>query len=175
MISQKDLKEKLHYNEQTGTFTWKHRGIEHFKGLRSFNGWNTRCADKEAGGHDRCGYIRIIIDSTRYQSHRLAWLYIHGAFPDDQIDHINGKRDDNRIVNLRSVTQQENLKNTKRRSNNRSGVVGVCWSKVSEKWMAYIDSGLKREYLGLYDDMCDAASVRAKAEVRYGFHENHGR
>lgn len=175
MINQKELKERLHYNHETGVFTWKTRPIEHFKGLRSFNGWNTRCAGKVAGGEDRCGYQRIIVDSTRYQSHRLAWLYVHGEFPASQIDHINGKRDDNRLVNLRSVSQQENLKNQKKRTDNKSGFVGVHWNKGCKKWMAYINSGGKRENLGLYNDINLAITARAEAEPRHGFHKNHGR
>lgn len=92
-----------------------------------------------------------------------------------QIDHINGDTSDNRAVNLREVTNQDNHKNMKRHKGNKSGHTGVYWNTAVHKWQAYIAVDGKQKYLGIYDDVKDAAKVRKEAEIKYGFHKNHGR
>lgn len=70
--------------------------------------------------------------------HRLAWFYVHGRWPTADIDHINGNRDDNRLCNLREATRQQNIQNSKRRSDNRSGIKGVCWVESRGYWLASV-------------------------------------
>ena len=119
------------------------------------------------------GFIRI--DNKLYPAHRLAFLYMTGLMPKNHVDHINGVRGDNRWVNIRDVTPQENQKNVGLQKNNTSGIVGVRWNKNSKKWVATIKHNYKDIYLGQFDNVSDATSARKLAEVKYGFHENHGR
>jgi hypothetical protein len=157
MLTQAKLKEVLHYDPETGDFTWRKKG------------------EKRAGCTTSHGYQRIILARKEYKSHRLAWLYVYGEFPKEQIDHINGVRDDNRIKNLRPVSNTENTKNGKRRCTNTSGVTGVCWFKLNKCWGAYINADGKRVFLGLFEDLILAVAARKSAERQYEYHPNHGR
>ena len=121
------------------------------------------------------GYRRIAVKGKRYLTHRLIWLYTNGKFPDNHIDHINGDPSDNRIENLRDVTRQENQKNRSKNCNNKSGYMGVCWSKASDKWKAQIRVGGVKTHLGLFNILEDAAEAYRVASIEQGYHENHGR
>ncbi len=107
--------------------------------------------------------------------HRLAWLYMYGEWPVGDIDHINGIRDDNRLINLRSVSRQENLRNRRTGRNNTSGVMGVNWDKSLGKWRSSIGIGGKTKHLGVSHYKWDVICLRKSAEMKYGFHLNHGR
>lgn len=127
-ITQKRLHELLDYSPDTGLFTWKVARAGRIK------------AGDVAGNLNNTGYIQITVDGTAYYAHRLAWLYIHGKFPENHIDHINGVRDDNRISNLRDVTPQENtstLLSRKNTSDNmplgKTGVKGVSVHRKKNK------------------------------------------
>jgi hypothetical protein len=98
-----------------------------------------------------------------------------GDFPEDQIDHINGVRSDNRWCNLRAVSRQENAKNKRTPSDNSSGVIGVCWDRREKKWRAEIQSGKVKHALGHFPEFSDAVAARKKAERDLEFHKNHGR
>jgi len=93
----------------------------------------------------------------------------------EQIDHINGVRSDNRMVNLRSVSRKENGRNQKKPVTNKSGMPGVRWGKVIGKWTSCIVVDRKIICLGSYRHFEDAAAAKKLAEKHYGFHENHGR
>jgi hypothetical protein len=97
----------------------------------------------------------------------------YGVWPTQLIDHINGDRADNRIVNLRQTTQSENMRNRRKSTNNTSGYVGVY--KVGAKWRARISVDSKNMNLGIYDTIEQAVQARKQAEIDYGYHENHGR
>lgn len=116
------------------------------------------------------GYRKVYLDGGVYYTHRLIWKLLYGEDP-AEIDHINGNRSDNRITNLRSVCHLENMRNTKKMSNNSSGVMGIYWLKDRSKWRASIG----RESLGDFDKLEDAAAARKQAEKEYGYHPNHGR
>lgn len=163
MITAEQAKTALDYNPETGLFTWKIRAAKHIN------------IGAIAGGHDSHGYLRISIQGTRRQAHRIAWLLMTGCWPADQIDHINGIRDDNRWRNLRCVTHHENQRNMAKYSSNTSGVTGVCWHKQRGKWKSEIKGDMRKIYLGLYITLFDAAAARKSAELLYGYHENHGR
>lgn len=122
------------------------------------------------------GYRLIGINGVLYQAHRVAFAYHKGRWPTDQIDHINGIRDDNRIENLREVGHLENHRNKKMPTTNTSGLCGVMWIRDRCKWRADIFfSKRKPVYLGTFDNLLDAAAARKSAELKFGFHENHGR
>jgi hypothetical protein len=163
MITQDALKELLSYNPETGDFTW----------LKAIT--NSIRVGGLAGTCNNLGYWKIKIFGKLYGAHRLAWLYTYGSFPPDQTDHINGRRDDNRIENLRAVTNSENTRNGKRRYTNTSGVTGVRWRKQDQSWQAQISDKGKQLHLGLFKDLFSAVAVRKSAESKYGYHPNHGR
>ena len=92
----------------------------------------------------------------KFKLHQLAWLYVHGHWPEPMIDHINGIKTDNRIANLRIVTCSQNAQNKaiyKTKSGlPRSGFKGVHWIKESNKWRAAIGHNCKTINLGLFSD-----------------------
>jgi len=162
MITQKELKETLHYNPKTGIFT------------RLFS-INQVESGSVAGGINGGGYLRVSIKGVRYNCHNLAWLYVYGVQPKYEIDHVNHIKTDNRIENLRDVTHQENNKNQSLNINNKSGFNGVDKHKSSGKWRARIPFNGKEVHLGLFGDLKDAIDCRKAADIKYGYHENHGK
>lgn len=151
------LHELLKYDSESGIFTWKVRTSKRVK------------KGQIAGTVKDDGYIRIRIDGTLYLAHRLAWLYHYGTFPENEIDHINRNKSDNRIGNLRDVDRVTNAINKDLQSNNESGVAGVRWSKGSNKWRAYIGVEGKTIQLGYFVEFHEAVNARKNAEVLYGF------
>lgn len=151
MINQKRLTEVLLYDESTGKFYWK------------MSKGSIRHGDEAATTY-RGGYLSVKIDKRNYFAHRLAWLYVYGKWPNGEIDHINRKRDDNRICNLQVVNKAENLQNYECRKDSSSGVRGVNYNKKSGKWSARIQRNHQRIDLGLYEDMEDAVKARRNAE-----------
>ena len=113
--------------------------------------------------------IRLL--DTKYYAHRLAWLYVHGEFPEDHTDHINGVKDDNRIVNLRAVTEVENGKNLPIRKDNTSGLPGVYWSKRDQTWQVRVQT----KHYGYFQSKFEAAARSFSVYKELGFHPNHGR
>lgn len=153
MITQKRLRELLHYDEQTGQFIWR---VSHPRAP----------AGAIAGAKDHYGYVVIRLDKVLYKAHRLAWLYMHGEWPAKNLDHINQIKSDNRICNLRAVDQSVNMHNVAARVNSTSGVAGVTWRADRKKWNARIKVGYKNFNLGLFDDMHSAVAARRAAESR---------
>ena len=154
ILTQPRLKELLHYNPETGIFTWRIAA-------------GCVRVGSVAGSVGNRGYLQIRIDCKLYQAHRLAWLYVHGEFPPNDLDHINRVRSDNRIGNLRLSTRAENLQNQSMRSNNTSGHVGVSWYKRDQKWMAQIKINYKTINLGFFTDLTEAISAYASAKAQF--------
>jgi len=127
-----------------------------------------------AGSLGNKGYIRLKVDGRQYQAHRVAWLIMTGEWPENDIDHINHDRADNRFINLREATCMENARNQKLRKTNKSGVCGVRLNKKKTKWDAQIQVVGKIIHLGAFDKFENAVKVRKEAEEKYGFHPNHG-
>ncbi len=154
-LPQKRLKELLEYDPQTGIFVWK-------KKRRGFakKGDQAGCANLK-------GYISIKVDGRKFLSHRLAWLYIHGYFPENQIDHIDRNPSNNRINNLREVSQSCNSKNCGISTRNKSGITGVSWDKSKERWRAGIKANGKNMKIGIAKSKEEAAWLRWKAETKY--------
>jgi len=176
ILTQDYLKSILDYDPESGIFTWIPRDIDSFATALAYAGWSARFSGARAGTIGTCGYLSISIGEKSYRAHRLAFLWMEGAFPDLVTDHINGIESDNRWANLRDVTRQENMRNQKRRKNNKSGITGVYFDKASGKWRADITvGGGKKAYLGRFISSSLAAQARRDAEVKYGFHHNHGR
>ena len=161
-MNQERLKELLHYDPDTGVFTW-------LQAVRS-----VKAGDVAGRDHHR-GYRQIGIDGEVYMAHRLAWLYVNGEFPQEQIDHINHKRNDNRLANLRPASAEENSRNQSPRKTNKSGFAGVHWQENRNRWQVTIRANGKMKHLGRYTSLMAAVNVRRAAELKYGYHENHGR
>lgn len=164
----KEWQELIAYNPETGIFTWKPR--------QGMNFWNAQRAGLEAGSRKSGRYVRINIGGNVFLAHRLAWLFITGSYPSQEIDHINGNKFDNRACNLRDVPHAANKRNLPRNSANTSGVTGVYRIKTSGRWYAQIRTkdGINK-HIGNFNTLEEAAAARKEAEKRYGFHPNHGR
>ena len=146
-----------------------------FKRRQDWKTWNTRFAGKVAGSLDGHGYLNISVNSTRYLGHRIAWAIHNGKWPLQQIDHINGEGTDNRIINLRAVSPQENTRNMALGAANTSGIIGVNFHTCRRKWRAVIMVDRKDIHLGYFLTIEQAAAARKAAEKKHGFHPNHGR
>lgn len=167
--------ELLKCNSEKGELICKIREVRWFNGNeRVKNWWNTKYAGKPACNVKHInGYREGCILKKAYKAHRLIWFYATGEWP-DKIDHINGNREDNRLINLRDVSNQENSKNQKLRKTNTTGVMGVYLRKNGTfQASIYVNNRIK--CLGTYKTLEKAAFVRKQAEIKYGFHENHGR
>lgn len=147
------LRELLHYNPETGAFTWRESRGRVSRG-------NT------AGTKDRKGYLMIRIAKMRYFAHRLAWLYVHGTFPTDCIDHINGVPEDNRISNLRPASRAQNNQNRSQNSKRQSGLTGVWWCESRCLWESSISSGGTRHFVGYFKDKAEAHTAYKNAKAR---------
>lgn len=177
--TQAQLRQLLDYDPETGALTWKRREPSMFRdGAKTAAhicaGWNTRYAGTPAlEAHDTQGYKRGDVLGTGFLAHRVIWMWVNGYWP-EQVDHINGDRKDNRIVNLREVSNAVNGKNRRLNSNNKSGISGVRRHSGGQ-WEAKIKIGGKMLRLGLFDTIEQAAEARRRAEVEYDFHPNHGK
>ena len=156
-LTQERLKELLHYDPETGVFTW----------VKS----RKRTKAGDVAGYTCSGYTRIQVDYVTYRAHRLAYLYIHGHMPDVKIDHKDRDPSNNRISNLRPATNSQNSLNARVRSNNTSGYKGVHRHGPTGKWLASIGIDQKRHHLGLFDNILDAVSARKTAEETFGVSE----
>lgn len=154
ILSQARLKELLDYNPETGLFTHKL-----YRGGRAKK-------DDVAGTITLDGYIRISIDGKIYKAHRLAWLYVYGHFPKQEIDHINRVRNDNRIFNLRDVNRYVNARN-KTQAIKKLTYPGASWYGRDQRWVSRIRVNGKRIHLGYYDDLISAVIAVKKAEMLY--------
>lgn len=153
-ISHAKLLRVLHYHPELGEFTVK----ESIYGLR---------AGERAGTPVSYGYVRISIEGVKYPAHRLAWFYVHGRWPKEQIDHINGVRDDNRVCNLREASSMENQWNAKRAINNSSGFKGVYFDKRFGVFVARITAHGTSYSLGKFETAAEAGAAYAKAAKFY--------
>jgi hypothetical protein len=165
----------LRYDAETGKLFWRPRTPEMFNNAKYARQWNTRLAGREAFAPlNAHGYACGKIFGTTYLAHRVIWAMETGAWPEAQIDHINGIRNDNRFANLREVTNAQNAQNQRLRSDNTSGVAGVYWDAAQAEWRARIKVNGKERHLGRFKSIDLAAAARKAAEEKYGFHRNHG-
>lgn len=156
MITQNLLKEFLHYDFETGIFNWKTKPSK------------KTCIGDIVGRINK-GYIEIKICGRRYFAHRLAWLYVYGNLPKNKIDHIDHDPLNNRIDNLRDVTNAENIQNQIRcqKNNKSSGLLGVSWHKRERKYRAQIRVFGKNKYLGVFDTAEEAHNAYIDAKRIY--------
>lgn len=157
-LTQEYLKSILEYDTEIGKFRWLVA-----KARRNKVGQIAGSADYSTG------YWLMMIDSKRYRLHTLVWLYHHGRFPAEVIDHIDGNPSNSLIGNLRECTRSENQKNRKMQSNNTSGYKGVVQDKVSGKWIASIQNKNKSEIIGRFNTKEEASNAyETKAKEMHG-------
>lgn len=154
MPTQTELLALLDYDPLTGELSWK-------SGKPAFT------------ATDKHGYRVGSVMNKQAKAHRVIWKMVHGTEP-AQIDHEDHNRSNNRLTNLRPATMTINQQNTKKSSNNTSGVTGVSFDRVDGKWLAAIGVNGKRKTLGRFKDKEDAIKARKDAEKLYGYHPNHG-
>lgn len=162
------IRQCLEYDPETGIATWKLR----------YDRWgrpNKQFAGKPAGYVNGNGYMMVEIVKKKYRLHRVVWKLVHGDDPLHDIDHINHVRTDNRLVNLRAVTRQQNRQNASLMKRSTSGVCGVSWHAQYEHWEVHITVDRKMIRLGYYLDFDQAVAAREAANILYGFHPNHGK
>lgn len=131
---------------------------------------------KKAGTTRKDGYCVTRVMGKFYLIHRIIWEMINKPLLDgEQIDHINHNRSDNKINNLRVVTNKVNTRNQSKSLANKSGVTGVFWASNRNKWCATIMVDARNKHLGYFNEMSDAIKARRASEAVYGFHPNHGK
>lgn len=147
------VKSLLLYEPGTGIFTWKVNRAYIIKA-------------GEVAGCDHQGYTRITVAGRAVLAHRLAWFYVHGKWPEMDIDHVNRSLSDNRISNLRLCTHSENMANKKTQVNNKADLKGVSWDKKSNKWRAQIAKDGKKFHLGFFVDPSEAHAAYVSASIQ---------
>lgn len=129
-----------------------------------------------AGSVKNGRYSVVQFMGNNYLAHRVIWEMHHGEITEGMhIDHINHERSDNRIENLRLVTNKQNRINQRMDKRNSTGKAGVYWHKSQMKWIASIGVNGKNLHLGTFSNFESASKARRNAEIKYGFHENHGK
>lgn len=150
------VKDCLNYEPETGVFTWRMTTTRTKVGA---------IAGALSGAN---GYVRISLAGVSYRAHRLAWFYVHGEWPAMHVDHINRDKTDNRLANLRLVTQQQNMQNTRKRKNSACDFKGVTpFTRDKSRFVAQIRYDGKQRKLGIFATQeeahkayCDAARER---------------
>lgn len=154
-ITQERLQELFHYCPGLGLFWHKPRTPLDTHSVR----WNTKYAGKIAGSRNGQGYIILQIDGLKERAHRMAWLYMTGELPLDDLDHQNRNREDNAFDNLRPATATQNLGNTLGRG--KSG-----WKGVSVLPSGRFGAWCRREYLGSFDTAEEASDCYFERAVQ---------
>lgn len=117
------------------------------------------------------GYIQICIDSRCYAAHRLAWLYMTGKWPTEQIDHWDTDHGNNRFANLRDVSDGVNKQNIRKAPAGKkySELLGAQWCKQRQKWKSSIRVEGRIKHIGFFET--DAAASEAYVAAKRLFHE----
>jgi hypothetical protein len=145
--TQAEIKEILHYDPETGIFRWR------------FARPKGKVKPWDVAGSLRHGYIVVKINQRRYCAHRLAWIYMTGKWPENDVDHEDRVRSNNSWKNLRAATRKQNCENRAFSERNKSGFRGVCWDKKNRKWLAYVRHNNKNIHLGYFDNVEEAGKV----------------
>ncbi len=153
-LTHERLKAVIHYDPETGAFTWINPS-----GKRAKAGTPAGCWSR--------GYLKIGIDGKEYGGNRLAWLYVYGEWPANEVDHINGNPSDNRIANLRDIDHRLNIQNQRRPHRvNTSGLLGVHWTVSKGKWKASMSHMNKSVHIGYFKTPEEASEAYVNAKRR---------
>lgn len=156
-ITAERARELLNYDPETGVFIWR---VIHCRNIP---------VGRPAGSVLPDGYLYVMIDGRNYKRSRLAWLYMSGEWGPRIVDHRDTDGLNDRWSNLRAATDQQNNRNTSKRSDNKSGYKGVCFSPGRKKWRANICIDGRQTHLGYFVSAEDAATAyRAAATLHFG-------
>ena len=150
-LSAEEVRRRLDYDPLSGQLTWKARSD--IRPERLCKTWNKSHAGKVAGTPLKCehtSYIQVRLNDRHYLAHRLAWLWVYGEWPEEEIDHRDGDGANNRWENLRPASSSQNKQNTQRRRDNRSGFKGVSWIAEKSRFRAEIKIAGKARHLGYF-------------------------
>lgn len=145
------LHEVLDYDLDTGFLVWIKPN-------------SNRVKVGDIAGSKSHGYINVTVDGKKYRAHRLAWFFVKGYFPENDIDHIDRVRYHNWIDNLREASLSCNMRNTGNPKNNTSKIKGVSWNKALNKWSSQIKIYSKKKHLGYYKHFHNAVCARLAGE-----------
>jgi len=154
------LRSMLHYDPETGIFTWRSKPSKQIK------------IGDVAGCLGDHGYILIRLRGVLYRAHRLAWFYVYGEWPTEEVDHINGKPSDNRLCNLREATRKQNMENRGLNANNSTGFRGVTFTKRLNKFKATLRNHWKTHNLGHFETAEEAAAVVSAKRAELFTHDD---
>jgi hypothetical protein len=168
-LTKKIVRELLHYDPETGVFTWRRRKRKWFKSDGTFKSWNIRHAGKTAfsANNINYNYFKGHLLGMNVSAHHLAFMYMLGRWPHPETDHINRDGTDNRWSNLREVTHVQNTRNRGRLKRNSAEVIGV---RLRSNGLYEV--GLGDEYLGKFDTLKKAAAARRRAEREWWSRQN---
>lgn len=156
MITADQLRELLHYDPETGVFTWKQPTGDRVSVGCVINTTNSR------------GYVVVGLLGRRYKAHRLAWLYVYGELPSGEIDHRDEDTSNNRIANLRIATHSQNGQNQlKARRDSSTGYRGVHYEKRTGRYSAQIQADGVVHRLGRFDTAEQAYNAYLAAKSRF--------
>jgi hypothetical protein len=174
-LTQALVREALEYDPLTGLFRHRVLGQHHFASYRSMCSWNARWAGKPALStqfYDVDGQPTYlggsVLGEKQHMAHCIAWLYVHGSWPEPECDHRDRNKTNNRLVNLQEVSRGENMRNKGKTKNNTSGRTGVRL-RPNGKYEARIAFEGKMVALGYFQEFDDAVAARVIAEKRFGY------
>ena len=164
-ISMEEFRKYVSYDPETGKFTR----------IRIYNDDPRRFQEigNITGNPTSRGYLEISVGYTKFSAHKLAWYFVYGEEPSENIDHVDGDKQNNKIDNLRLHTPLENMRNRGVNKNNTTGYNGVYLTS-SGKHRARIKVNGKLIGLGTFVNFEDAVTARKEANKVYGFDDNHG-
>lgn len=167
IVTQNLVRELLHYDPETGIFTWRHRDREYFPTDHAQKAWNAKLAGKKAGAMSYYGYIQIGIFGRLFRAHRLAILYVTGSFPNIDIDHVDRDKTNNRFDNLRIVNRSINQQNrVNPRSDNKTKILGAQ-QRSGKRFVARIGVNGKYHHLGSFSTAEEASAAYLAAKQVY--------
>lgn len=147
-----EVQDIYHYDPLTGYFTYKVRTAQRIH------------VGDRAGTLSSDGYWSVRFNGKIHRAGRLAFYYMTGRWPDPEIDHKDGNPLNDAWDNLREATSSQQKMNTKKRRDNSSGIKGVSWNKLSNKWRADIMLNGKSKFLGHFDDIHQAEKAYLAAQ-----------
>ena len=169
-ISVLELKKYLRYDDERGCLIWNERDSHDFVNVAAYVSWNKRFANKVVGSKNTNGHVVTRVKNVPVLVHIAVYAIVTGEYPNDEIDHIDHDKTNNRMNNLRVVSRVDNSRNMPKRIDNKTGETGVFFDKSRSKYVAQVGG----RNLGRFNTVNEAAVVAKEARLVSGYHQNHG-